>query len=153
MNDQLYRDAQARPSLFSWNGGVDQHLLEQWISGQRLRIPIELKDLWRWTGGGELFETETLLKPIINETNYDSVMTINAKWRQRGLSDRYLIFHIGMMVSAVRSKDGFIVELDEDSLTEKRVFPSLEAWYSSAIRAEYANRYGLEPLPRHVGRK
>jgi hypothetical protein len=58
-----------------------------------------------------------------------------------------LIFHVGLGgFSAVRLDDSRYVQLDKKH-REGEAYPSLESWYLAALRAEFADRYGLSAMP------
>lgn len=144
MNEQLWRDARTAPDLFMWNSPLDPHRLRQWISERCSVIPESLWEVWVRTGGGDMFETETLLWPMVDASHDDSVDAVNSYLRRHGLADGYVVFHTGLMLSAVRCRDGAIVEFAKKVLTHpQRVFDSLESWYVDGIRSEYSDRYRL----------
>jgi len=123
---------------------MDPDRLRKWTNHAGLKLPEDLLELWTRTGGGEMFETETLLTPITEDEDGDSVAVVNAMLRRRGLPCTYIVFHIGTGLSAVHVEDERIVELDDADFSERRQFESMESWYSSMLRTEYAQRYGLD---------
>ncbi|MFK8001053.1 MAG: hypothetical protein AB8H86_15765 [Polyangiales bacterium] len=135
---KLFRDASTRPELFVWNGAIDAQAFELWML-PLCHAPFELIELWKQTGGGELFESETILGPGAGELD-SSLKERNDVLREEGLPDTYVVFHEGFFLSAFRP-GGLIVELN-DRFQEIRRFVSFAAWYG-AIRAEFADRYGL----------
>jgi hypothetical protein len=138
----ILEDASKRPELFHWNGPPDKSKLKEWIARQAFRLPSDLVEFWRETGGGEAFESETFLGPFGDSGLGDDVMSVNAYHRAQGLRDMYLIFHVGLGMSAVRLSDLRYVSLDP-SYRETSTYASLDAWYSATLRGEYAERYGL----------
>jgi hypothetical protein len=61
--------------------------------------------LWLKVGGGDLFETETLLAPYGDETLGDDIDTVNRFYPARGMPSNYLVFHYGWGLSVVRLLD------------------------------------------------
>jgi hypothetical protein len=144
----LLEDARTRPELFAWYGAIRTDDLDQWLHKRELPIPQDLTALWRDTGGGDIFETETLLAPFGDPDKGDDVDGVNAMERSKGLPEGYLLFHTGLRQSAVRLSDGRYITFRPGSFEVEMEFPSLEAWYEGLIRNEYAARYGLT-VARH----
>jgi hypothetical protein len=64
MNTLLEQDSSRRPELFVWNGSLSKERIEKWLEERQLKLPEDLVELWQETGGGELFESETILGPF-----------------------------------------------------------------------------------------
>jgi hypothetical protein len=144
MNDELRADYGAAPHLFYWREPIPLSALQQWVHESRLLVPDALLDLWHWSGGGDWFDTETILRPEIDGADGDGVETMNQFLQSQGLSDQYLVFNTGAFLSAVRQSDGHIIWLGEaNGYRERLDFGSLEEWYTQLVRAEYAEVYGL----------
>ncbi len=139
----IYRDAQLRPDLFFWNGQIPADRLENWLREHALEIPDDLFGFWLRTGGGDIFESETILGPFADAGMGDDVDSANHAYHQSGVSSDYLIFHTGIGISAVRFSDKRYVALSDTEYRELKIFPSFEEWYKGWIRNEYAGRYGL----------
>jgi hypothetical protein len=146
MTPSMIQDAQARPKLFFWKGPLDEVRLKEYVDQHGWSVPKDLFDLWLKTGGGEIFESETLLGPWRDPEMGDEVSALNEEFYSRGLPRKYLVFHTGMATSAARLSDGKYVQLDPDSFSEVEVYSSLEDWYRRLLRTEYAERYGLAAL-------
>lgn len=139
---QLFQDASRRPELFVWNGAIEAGDLERWMRRASIRhAPPELVELWKQTGGGELFETESILGPRGAGPLDSSLEEANAHLRAKGLPNTHIVFHEGCCLCAFRQADGVIVELD-DRFVEMGTFASFDDWYGF-VRAEFAERYGL----------
>lgn len=96
------------------------------------------------TGGGDVFETESLLEPFGGTDLGDNLLAVNLDLWSRGLGRHYLVFHRGIGgLSAVSQRDGTYAQLDEDSFRETRQFESFDRWYEEVLRDEYAQRYRL----------
>ena len=46
------------------NGSIPKERLDEWLRQRDLEVPSELAELWQETGGGNLFESETILGPF-----------------------------------------------------------------------------------------
>lgn len=143
MNSLLYQDQAQRPELFVWNGPIPAERLDEWLSHRGLGIPEDLAQLWRETGGGDLFESETILSPLADDQKGNGVDEVNEFHQKRGLSSDYLIVQTGGYLTAIRLTDKKWVLLDLDSYNEINQFDSFDAWYRSVLRAEFAQRYKL----------
>lgn len=71
------------------------------------------------------------------------MVAVNRHMRTRGMPGRFLVFHVGLLTSAVDTDSGDYVELAPDTFHVVRRFASLDEWYNSTLRAEYRERYGL----------
>ncbi len=142
MSSRLANDEKIRPELFLWSGAISRQRIAEWLTERRLRIPDDLLSLWTRTGGGDLFETETIFAPFSGDATNDVDM-MNAFHRSRGLGAGYLVVHDGLALTAIRLDDGKWILLDRDDYRELWEYDSLEDWYVSLLRAEYAERYGL----------
>lgn len=143
MTPAMRRDLELKPLLFFWEGAVDRQRLKQLLDEKGWGLPMDLFNLLASTGGGEIFESETILGPFREADLGDNLFTFNEELRGRGLPEGYVVFHTGMAVSAVRLTDGRYVEFGLDNFEKREEFASLEDWYLRLIRAEYAERYGL----------
>jgi hypothetical protein len=141
----LTADARLRPDLFRWNGRMDPADLRAWLAGNQWSgaCPGDLLGFWQETGGGDVFETETLLGPRGDPQIGDDIAAVNRALRSRGMPARFLVFHTGLLVSAVDTDVGDYVELDPASFHVLRRFASLDEWYRATLRQEYRQRYGL----------
>jgi hypothetical protein len=143
MEPLLQNDEAQRPDLFHWHGSLDKGVVEEWLSRQHVTLPDDLVELWVRTGGGDLFETETILAPM-SQNEDERADVVNRELRNRGLPERYFVFHVGLGgLSAVRLTDGVYLQLDDSDFVETGLYVSLEDWYRRVLRAEYAVRYGL----------
>jgi hypothetical protein len=143
----IYEDALAHPLLFHWFG-VSGPDFEAWLTAFPLRIHPGLVEFWRRTGGGDFFESETILGPLVADKS-NNVLAQNEYHWSKGLSRKMLIFHIGLNVSASfvdqRRHRNRLVLLKPDSYDVEKSFDTFNAWYRENLRSEYAVRYGLQP--------
>ena len=139
----LIQDALRRPELFQWHGRIAPTILDRWLVAHKLRVPDDLYAFWRETGGGELFETETILAPFGEPSLGDDIDGANRYHRDHGLPEDLLLFHIGVCYSAISLSDSAYVSSDSPSFSIRRRHASLDGWYFGEIRKEYGDRYGL----------
>src|SRR4051812_39406986 len=102
MTSQILKDAEARPDLFHWFGGVERSSLLRWCSARGLMLPEDLVALFEATGGGDLFETETILGPLSGQNTADDADTANAEHEIRGPTGEFWLYHVGFVYTAVR---------------------------------------------------
>jgi hypothetical protein len=141
----IYDDALAHPNLFHWFGTAEPEF-DAWLTALPLHAHPGLVDFWRRTGGGELFESETLLGPLIAEES-DNVLKVNEFHWSKGMPGGMLIFHIGMNLSASfvdrhRHRNRLVL-FRQGSYEVEQWFDTFNCWYRDKLRLEYASRYGL----------
>lgn len=141
----LLSDAAQRPELFHWNGALDRAFLGAWLRDENLSVPSDLADFWAEVGGGDFFESETILSPFGDQRLGDDVKSANASHRERGLPPHLMLFHVGVTRTAIEQPTLRYVSLDESNQPTES-FVSLNAWYYS-IRQPFAETYGLTKLP------
>ena len=140
----VLEDAARRPDLFIWRGAIDPNRLDAWLLRRQFRIPGDLRCFWIETGGGDFFESETVLGLLGEASPADDVETVNAFHPTRGMSDEYLVFHRGTGgLTAIQRSTGLYVQLSESNYVETADFPAFESWYMNVIRSEFAHLYGL----------
>jgi hypothetical protein len=139
--DMLQEDVRAAPTAFHWRGSVERNRLIEWLGRNQRTVPDELILLWTLTGGGDMFETEELLCPMA--AGEHDLELVNTRMRASGLSADFLVFHIGLHVTAVQT-DGQLAKVDAERLSQTGGFESLADWYLD-LRREYGKAYGLPP--------
>ncbi len=145
MIDLILNDAASRPELFRWFGAIERAPLDLARIQYSLVFPGDLLSLWEITGGGDMFESETILSPLSTSPSDNIDIVSGLHWR-RGLDRNCLVFHTGLCLSVVCDfKSPHFVALDESTYREIASFDDLDAWYLTMLRAEYAARYKLSP--------
>ncbi len=142
---RLLRDARVRPELFRWNGPVGPARLRAWLrqNGLEHRCPLDLVAFWEETGGGDVFESETILGPFGEPEMGDEVVTTNRAMHAGGMPLQFLVFHTDLLISAVDMSAGDYVALSPSDFRVLQRFSSFDDWYATTLRTEYAARYGL----------
>jgi len=144
MNTLLQNDLAKRPDLFHLLGPIPSVELDAWLSERQLIVPNDLKQFWREEGGGELFESETILSPFGRGDLGDDVETLNQFHRQKGMPEDWMIFHTGIGGhSVVHIPSGKYASVREGSYEVHQWFASFADWYANLVRREYATRYNL----------
>ena len=143
MIDQLRRDCITRPDLFHFFGAIHPEKLDVWLRERKLVIPHDLREFWCETGGGDLFESETVLGPFGPPHLGDDVDSVNRGQWQNGMPADWLVFHTGLNFTVVLMSLGEYANVRADSYEIQETFRSLEDWYRCSIRKEYAPRYGM----------
>ena len=141
----IYEDALLRPDLFHWFG-VAEAEFEPWLTALPIRVHPGLVSFWRRTGGGEIFESETLLGPLASDEG-DNVLNLNEFHWNHGVPRDLLIFHTGLCLSASsvdrRRHRNRLITVNADTYEIEHQFDTFNEWYQKTIRSEYAERYGL----------
>jgi hypothetical protein len=146
----LLQDAQRVPNMFAPFGAISTAELREWLRQNALVLPSDLIELWEMTGGGDIFETETVFRPTVPSIPnlsfvQDDIESRNAAHSAKGKPSGLYIFQQGVFLSAIRLSDQRFVTLTNDYVP-KNSFGSLNDWYVSTLRAEFGERYGLSPL-------
>jgi hypothetical protein len=147
----LLQDAQRVPRIFSAFGAIPSAEIQDWLQRTKLTLPSDLVALWQQSGGGDVFESETILRPtVVSKPDScfveDAIEGINAAYEEEGKSGDLYVFHRGLIPSAVRLSDQRFVTLTEGGYTVKDSFASFDEWYVRTLRAEYGERYGLPSI-------
>ena len=145
MPPTIFEDALTRPDLFHWFG-VAEPKFDVWLNALPLRVHPGLVSFWRRTGGGDCFESETLLGPLATGAG-DNVIEISEFYWSKGLLRNLLVFHTGICLSAssvdMRHHRNRLVILKPETFEVAQWFDTFNAWYQNTLRSEYAERYGL----------
>jgi len=141
----IYDDALARPDLFCWFGTSEPEL-EHWLRALPLLVHPGLVSFWRRTGGGDVFESETLLGPLAVDES-DNALKVNEFHWSKGLPREMFLFHVGIGLSASfvdrRRHRNRIYTLRSGTYEAVERFDTFGSWYRETIRSEYALRYRL----------
>ena len=89
-------------------------------------------EFWATTGGGEIFETETLFKPLVPSAAEEGVEFATDWHTHRGMPLGLVVFHEGLEVSAVRCTDGMYLTLGADAQIARQ-FRSFEEDRKSVV--------------------
>ncbi len=144
MSTLLLKDIERRPDLFHFLGPISSEKLETWLTVSHLVVPNDLKQIWCQTGGGDMFESETILSPFGRIDLADDVETVNQFHRRNGMAADWVIFHVGIGgFSVVQMASGKYASVREHSYEVQQTYTSLAEWYAKLVRKEYAPRYGL----------
>jgi hypothetical protein len=146
----LLQDAEQVPRLFFPFGAIPEEELQAWLRRSGLALPADLIELWRLTGGGDLFESETIFRPTVPSAPNgcfveDGIEEINTGHASDGKPGGLYIFQQGAFLSAVRMADQKYVTLTKNYAVQDS-FPSLDEWYMRTLRAEFGERYGLTSI-------
>jgi hypothetical protein len=87
----LVQDAQKVPRILSPFGAILLEENQDWLRRTGLVLPPDLIELWQQTGGGDVFECETILRPtVVSAPNGwfvgDDIVGINEAYSEDGKS-------------------------------------------------------------------
>lgn len=133
MIERLMKDAAERPRVFEWRGPIEAERVNLWSQSSSVRIPLDLRQLWIATGGGGIFESETILSPSEDDSEY-SIASANQSFWNSGGQRNLLLFHTGTWISAVRSERPFYVSMETETFTTVAEFEDLDSWYVGLVR-------------------
>ena len=140
------RTGRVLPVRRNSNGRTPREGLRQ----NALVLPSDLIELWEATGGGDVFDSETIFRPTVPSIPNacfveDDIEGRNAAHAAEGKPSGFYIFQHGAFLSAIRLSDQKFVTLTENYAVENS-FGSFDDWYVQTLRAEFGARYGLTPL-------
>ena len=146
----LLRDAQGVPDVLQPFGAIPAAELREWLRQNAVALPPDLIELWEVTGGGDIFDSETVFRPTVPSIPNayfigDDVEGRNVAHAAKGKPSGLYIFQEGAFLSAIRLSDQKFVILTKNYAVEDS-FGSLDDWYVRTLRAEFGERYGLPPL-------
>ena len=61
----LLEDFERVPDVFFGFGAIPESELNDWLKCHALVLPSDLLKFWQLTGGGDVFESETILRPSV----------------------------------------------------------------------------------------
>jgi len=130
MRLQILDDAEIRPSLFVWNGPIEEGCIKRWLKLHKVTFSEEIVTFLTKTGGGDLFESETLLGPLGNAELGDDLDSINCFYWETGLPKELVIFHTGLGdLTAFDTIKKDYVQISEIDHIETQRFSSFDQWY------------------------
>lgn len=146
----LLQDAQRVPAVFFPFGAIPAAELGDWLRKNALALPPDLVELWQLTGGGDIFESETIFRPTVPSVPNacfveDDIEGGNTAHTARGKPSDLYLFQQGVFLSAVRLSDQKFVTLT-DNYSVEHSFDSIDEWYVRTLRVEFGERYGLSPV-------
>ena len=145
MPSSIYDDHLARPDLFHWFG-IAEPDFDRWLRALPFRVHPSLVSFWHRTGGGDIFESETLLGPLATDES-DNVLSVNEFHWGLGMPRDFVLFHVGFVYSASHvdwhGHETQLLTLKRDSYEIENRFDTFSEWYTQTLRSEYWERYGL----------
>ncbi|MGB9198024.1 MAG: hypothetical protein WCB53_13970 [Terriglobales bacterium] len=77
----LLQDAQGIPGVFHPFGAIPEAELRAWLRQTAVVLPSDLIGLWEMTGGGDIFDTETVFRQTVLrfQTPVSHRMTLRAE--------------------------------------------------------------------------
>jgi len=127
----IHEQQKTNPSLLFAYGKIEETKLANELQKINYKFPNELIGFWKEFGGGDLFETETILSPfpIANEFIYD-IQTINQFHYSIGLDKNYIIFQEnGSQMTAFDKQTNALVVLSKEDYSIENKFDNFENWF------------------------
>jgi len=53
------------PAFFARFGAIPEAEVQDWLQNSGRVLPADLVELWQLTGGGDVFESETIFRPTV----------------------------------------------------------------------------------------
>jgi hypothetical protein len=136
MNNRLREDIHNYPELFWFKEPLGESDIRRTFD--LWQPPNDLLEFWREFGSGDMFESETILRPFAASS---SVEFITERERRKGFPMHLTVFHLGIFISGFNS-EGFEA-FERDSFSFLGRFKTLDDWYVNMIRGSFEKRYRL----------
>jgi|SRR5215467_10286344 len=119
------QDAQKIPRMFDPFGAYHWAEIQDWLRRTGVVLPADLIELWQQTGGGDVFESETILRVTVASIPNrcfveDDIGRINGACAEEGKFGGLHVFHRRLFRSAVRFSEQRFVTPTEDGLYGQR---------------------------------
>lgn len=131
ITETLQKELKVNPNIFVPYGRINKRILKNELQKYHFNFPKELIKFWINYGGGDLFETETILSPIPSEKEfvYD-IKKINNFRHENGLSDKYIVFQENASeMTAFDKETNEIVILNKDKYEIEERFENINTWF------------------------
>jgi len=121
----LLRDTQKTPRMFSLFGAIPLTEIQDWLRRTGVVLPSDVIEVWQETGGGDVFESETILRVTVASIPNrcfveDDIGRINGACAEEGKFGGLHVFHRRLFRSAVRFSEQRFVTPTEDGLYGQR---------------------------------
>jgi len=131
MMTQLKKEIKQNPRILSAYGALNKQLVISELAKYNFKFPTELVQFWIEYGGGDFFQTETILSPIHsdNEFIYD-IIEINDFLHQKGLNENYIVFNeSGAEVTAFEKHTHEVAIISNKDYKIKKLFNNISQWF------------------------
>lgn len=140
----IYSDRERFPLLFQFGLGSAQECIQAWEAENEIVLPEEVRDLWTVFGSGTIFETEDVFCLRPDPITEEDVNTVTSVYRCRGLPMTWWVLHRGLGgLTVLDGPSRKIHQVNEFMFETSHTYLTLNSWYTSGLRMEYADRYGL----------
>lgn len=132
------------PRSFFPFGKVDSFTLDNEIRKYSFKFPDELVSIWKEYGGGDLYQTETILYPLQND-KIDNVVDLNNAYWADGMPRNNFVFHIGTGgVTAFNLETGEVINLNTDNWNVTCRYLSFVDWFKNLRNELMLMDYGAD---------
>ncbi len=142
MIDIIKSDIKKYPTILFPFGRIGAAELKKELNNYNFKFPSELVDIWSEFGGGDFFQTETILYPYQNE-HIDNIVDVNNFLIKEGMPVKYFAFHIGRgeVTAFLKEDNNRIVNLKRDSWQETYHYSSFKDWFADLRMELISMRY------------
>jgi len=132
ITETIKRALSDNPYIIFPYGAIEPEKLKSGLSKMNYQFPKELFDFWVEFGGGDLFETETILYPLESDNNLiDCIWENNEFYYQQGLDKRYITFQQNpAQLTVFDTKTNEIVLLSNGDYIVRKKFDNFNAWFA-----------------------
>lgn len=133
MTNTVKKALRKNPYVLFEYGVPEKKELETELNKYDFKFPKELIKFWQNFGGGDLFETETILYPVDTDNiEYDSMPVINRFLCKQEFDNNYYIFHTNnATVTAFHKQTHEIAVFDNEPRNYKieQRFKNIDEWF------------------------
>ncbi len=140
---KIIEDSILHPDLFHWNSQITPQELEKWLKIKNIKVDKELFDFWCQTGGGDLFESETIHGPWGNKELVEDLESVNKYYWQKGMPKNYLLIHEGIANTVIEMNTFQYIVTNEEFIEIVYKYSTFSEWYEKYLRFFFQERYNL----------
>ena len=133
MTKTVKKTLRKKPYMLFEFGLPNKKELDKELKKHDFAFPKELVKFWKTYGGGDLFETETILYPLdTDNTEYDSMPLMNRFFEEKGFNNDYYIFHTNNSTLAAFHKKTHEIVVFGNELTKFRIerhYKNIDEWF------------------------
>jgi len=133
-----HKQKEDRGIFFEYNP-VDKNVLFKELKKYNFSFPNELIHLWLELGGGDLFETYSILHPVHSELDWaDDMITHNEYALSLGFDNEYFIFARDAGESAAfHKKNHKIVVFENQTFRKLKSYENITDWFQQMLYWHY----------------